>query len=194
MTCDSATKPSSALPVSTNWKCLRDVGPLHDLGEQCVIDPQCFQSFDRCSAVGGGCRIGDCDLVEFRIARGLLADQRFVCAEEDEFPDRVGEQAVGAREAAVGKLLRRFLISRQEHMKGRPLGDLRVKLTVAPKLKIARFSVLLSKSCAISLAGSVKFAATATFTLAACASAEINSETTQSKSAVAAFARRRERN
>src|SRR5262249_29276494 len=131
---------------------------------QGAVNLQCLHCFDSCRALRSSGRISGGDLNELPIARSLFAShQRGVC-----IPDRIGEQA----SATARPLSASFaLIGRQKYLKGSPWVILRVKLPRCPETQQRLMtSVALKKRRHLSLAGSVKFLATAMSVSPACAS------------------------
>ena len=122
-------KPSSALPVSTNWKVWADVVALHDLGLELVVDAERLHRLHGGCAIGRRLRVGDGDLGEVAALQRLLALHEVrVLAPEHELADRVGELASRNGEPLLHRLRGPLVVGREEDLEGGLLRDLGVQL------------------------------------------------------------------
>ena len=137
---------------------------------QGVEDPKRLHGLDGSSPVRGGLGIGDRELRELvrrerRLSVGDVEDP----APEHEFANRIGEAAFRNGEALLNRKPRPLLVGGKEHLEGRIMGDLGEEGARNAENQNRLVAGLLRKRAAISRAGSVKLAATATWILAASA-------------------------
>ena len=152
---------------------LADVVALHDLGLELIVDAERLHRLHGGRAVGRRLGVGDGDLGEVTVLQGLLALHEVrVLAPEHERSDRVGELASRNGKSLLHRLPRPLVVGREEHLEGRFLRDLGVKLAGRAEAQDRLVAGLLLEAAAISWAASVKFAATATLVCAACAGSD----------------------